>query len=374
MTRISAARLPGLRRVPQIARRVEPDIVLFASWQGRHADSPRAIADELRRRDAPLRHVWVRSAGARDVEGAENVRPGSVACLQAFGRARYLVTNSSMPGYFRKKPATTYVQTWHGAPLKRIAFDIERPRFAGAGKYLDDLRRDVASWDYLVTPNSFSTPVFRRAFRFDGEVLETGYPRNDVLLSPERDAIRTRTRARLGIREDQTAVLYAPTWRDSAEFPAGLDLPGLAAQLGDGFAVLVRAHHLVTRPASFGDAPRLTDVSGRDDPAELYLAADVLITDYSSAMFDFAVTGKPILFFTYDLDAYRDDLRGFYFDFEREAPGPLLSDTREVTAALQDLAGVRDRARPAYERFRARFCHLDDGGASARVVEAVFSA
>ena len=371
MSAISAARVPGVRRLAQTARRVDPDLVVFESWTGRHADSPRAISDELRRRDAPLRQVWVRSPDSPDVEGAETVRPGTSAYLQALGRARYVVTNNSMPGYFRKKREATYVQTWHGTPLKRIAFDIQRPGFAGADEYLRSLRRDVAKWDYLISPNAFSTPIFRRAFGYEGKILETGYPRNDVLLSADRDAIRARVRADLAITDDQTAVLYAPTWRDSDEFPVALDLSRMADELAERHKLLVRAHHL-TGSASFDTRPGLADVSSRDDSAELFLAADVLITDYSSVMFDFAVTGKPMLFFTYDLDAYRDDLRGFYFDFEREAPGPLLSDTAAVIAALNDLPGLRQRSAPAYDRFQARFCHLEDGRASARVVEEVF--
>ena len=373
MSRITAGRLPGVRRLLQTARRVKSDVVLFDTWHGRHGDSPRAIADELRRRDAPLRHVWVRSPGAPPVPGAENVPPGSVAYLQAVARARYIVANSSLPGYVRKNPATTYLQTWHGTPLKRIAFDIERLRFEAAGKYLDNLRRDVAGWDYLISPNAFSTPVFRRAFGYDGEVLETGYPRNDLLLSPERDEIRARVRAEYGV-DDETLVLYAPTWRDIPDFAVDLDLDRLATALGDPFRVLVRAHHLVPAPVVVEAHSGLTDVSGRDDPTDLYLAADVLVTDYSSVMFDFALTGKPMVFYVSDLETYRNEVRGFYFDFEHEAPGPLVRTTEDLIAALRDLPAVRERSASAYERFCERFCHLEDGRASARVVDAVFGA
>ena len=116
----------------------------------------------------------------------------------------------------------------------------------------------------------------------------------------------------------------------------------------------------------------MIDVSAHPDIRELYLAADVLVTDYSSAMFDFAVTRKPILFFTYDLPEYRDVTRGFYFDFEGEAPGPLLATTEELGDALADLDAITARHAGAYDRFRERFCSLEDGGAAARVVDAFF--
>jgi CDP-glycerol glycerophosphotransferase len=110
------------------------------------------------------------------------------------------------------------------------------------------------------------------------------------------------------------------------------------------------------------------DVSMHPDISDLYLAADVLVTDYSSVMFDFAVTGRPLIFFAYDLARYRDDLRGFYLDLEQIAPGPVLTSSDDVVAALADLPGVRARYAPAYDRFRTRFCALEDGHATDRVL------
>lgn len=368
------ARVPGLRRLPPLLRRVEPNVVLFNSWWGKVADSPKAIAEELRRRDAPYEHVWILADGAPVPDGAKSVRPESLQYLQATGRARYIVSNNTLPGYFRKKPETTYLQTWHGTPLKTIGFDIERPAFADSGRYLAGLRREVKAWDHLVSPNSFSTDVFRGAFGYHGEILETGYPRNDLLLGVDRDRVRARVRQELGIADDVRAVLYAPTWRDDSAFKIELDLDALTRRLGGDHVVLVRAHTVVASTASVPDLPLLRNVSDRDDVGELLLAADVLVTDYSSVMFDFAVTRKPMVFFTYDLEHYRDRLRGFYFDFAAEAPGPLVATTDELAGALCDLDAIRRRFGPAYERFRERFCHLEDGNAAARVVDAVFGA
>jgi CDP-glycerol glycerophosphotransferase len=366
-------RVPGLRRLPPLVRRVEPDVVLFHSWWGKVADSPKAISEELRRRDAPLRHVWVLDDPTAAPEGATAVRPGSLGYLELTGRARHIVSNNTLPAYFRKKRGTTYVQTWHGTPLKRIGFDIPRPEFAGSDRYLSSLAREAASWDYLVSPNGFSSGIFRGAFRFDGEILETGYPRND-LLAPGHEDVRARVRSELGIAEGVRAVLYAPTWRDSGTFSTELDLDALTAALGEGHVLLLRAHSLDAASVTTADGPRLRNVSGRDDIRELLLVADVLVTDYSSVMFDFAVTRKPMVFFTYDLEHYRDDVRGFYFDFAAEAPGPMVATTEALAGELRDLDGVRQRYEPAYDRFRERYCALEDGQASARVVDAVFGA
>jgi CDP-glycerol glycerophosphotransferase len=110
------------------------------------------------------------------------------------------------------------------------------------------------------------------------------------------------------------------------------------------------------------------NVTRYPDVTDLYLISDVLLTDYSSAMFDFAGSGLPMLFFTYDLDRYRDTLRGFYFDFEATAPGPLLATSAEVIAALRDISAVERSYRAAYSAFAAKYCGLDDGHAAERVV------
>jgi CDP-glycerol glycerophosphotransferase len=212
----------------------------------------------------------------------------------------------------------------------------------------------------------------RGAFGYEGEVLEMGYPRNDLLFAADRDEVRAGVRARLGVPEEARAVLYAPTWRDDAAFSTALDLTGLAAALGDAYVLLVRAHSAVAATLSLHDGPRVRNVSDVDDVGELLLAADVLVTDYSSVMFDFAPLRKPMLFFTYDLERYRDELRGFYIDFEAEVPGPLLATTPELADALRDVDAVGARYAQAHERFVERYCDLDDGRAAARVVDAVF--
>ena len=173
-------------------------------------------------------------------------------------------------------------------------------------------------------------------------------------------------------------MLYAPTWRDAEGYDTSLDVPvrleldRFGDALGDDHVLLLRTHYLVTdRPkAELGDF--VIDVSNYPDIAELYLITDVLVTDYSSAMFDFAVTGRPMVFFTYDLERYRDHVRGFYFDFEADAPGPIVKTTGELLECLTGLTAVSRDYADRYARFRQRFTSLEDGRAAARVVDAVF--
>ena len=350
------------------------ETVVFSSWHGRWSDSPRAISAELLRRGSPLQQVWVVADGAGEPPPeVRRVAPDSPEELAALTDARYVVSNDVLPSDWAKRPDCTYLQTWHGTPLKRIAFDVVDPRFPDAEyHYAVELGREVAKWDILLSQNPFSTEILRKAFRFEGTILETGYPRNDVLRRPERDAIRARVRAALELTEDTQAVLYVPTWRDSFEHTLALDLPLLRRELGDGTTMLVRAHGLTAHTDRGESGPGVRNVSRWPDVTELYLAADVLLTDYSSAMVDFAATGKPLLLYTHDLEHYRDQIRGFTIPFEEEVPAPLLRTSGEVAAALADVPGATAPYRERYAAWAQRFCTWDDGRAAERVVDAVF--
>jgi CDP-glycerol glycerophosphotransferase len=232
----------------------------------------------------------------------------------------------------------------------------------------------------LLSPNPFSTPILKQAFRFSGEILESGYPRNDVLAAGDGSAAAATARERLGLPPGKKVVMYAPTWRDNQYYASGryrfdlrLDLERAWQELGDEYIVLIRGHHHMADDVPSGIRPGFVlNVTAYPDISELFLVSDALITDYSSMMCDFAVTGKPMVFYTYDLEDYRDNLRGFYLDFEAEVPGPLLATSDEVIGALADLDAVAASYRSRYEAFAAKFCSLDDGKAGARVCDRIF--
>jgi CDP-glycerol glycerophosphotransferase len=376
----------ALRRgfYPAMSRTPVRDSVFFVSWKGKQCgDNPLGIAEELRRRGDDREHLWAVTDRSVPVpEGGTAVLRGTEEYYEALARSKYLVSNDDMQAPFRKRNGQVYLQTWHGTPLKRIGFDISNPQFISGTAYFDHLARDVAQWDLLLSQNPFSTPVMRRAFRYDGEICEYGYPRNDLLRRGDTAELAARVRERLGLPAGKRVVLYAPTWRDNQVYANGrryrfdmrLDLERAWRELGQDHVFLIRGHHQMADdvPAGMRDGFAF-NVTSYPDITELFGVADVLLTDYSSAMFDYAVTGKPIVFFTYDLAEYRDNLRGFYFDFEAEAPGPLLATSAEVIAAVRDIDAVTASYRDAYQQFAARFCPLDDGKASARVCDRLFT-
>lgn len=361
-----------------VGRRPLRDLAIFDSFGGMHYScNPRAIYEELRRTVPELKCAWLTSDGQFTVpDGADTIVIGSRAHYEAMAQARFVVSNTILPAWHRKPDGQVYLQTWHGTPLKRICLDIETPQFASALIYNDLVRADAAKWDALISPNEFSTAIFHRAFAFDGEILQTGYPRNDALHHPGREELAAGVRRQLGLPAGKRIITYAPTWRDDAvrqngryRFDLQLNPNALSQALGDDHILLLRLH--TNARGSLGNwtaDPGVLDVTTYPDITDLLLISDVLITDYSSVMFDFAGTGRPILFFTYDLEHYRDRLRGFYLDFEAEAPGPLLRTNDEVIDALKETDAVMRSYRDAYEAFTAKFCALDDGSAAGRAV------
>lgn len=368
-----AYRQHRLRTAHYPRQRAQPlrDAVLYFD-----GDSPRAVHEELVRRGTDVEHLWVTRDQQTSVPaGAKGVEEHSAAWYEALARCRRVVTAGHLPGFFEKRDGQTVVQTWNGAPLKRIGTDLTDTLYADHG-HLDVLPALSRQWDVLVSPNRFSTPHLGRALAYEGEVMEAGSPRNDILFSEDRDKIAERVRRDLGIPPDKRIILYAPTYRDHLAYSPGrfryepaLDFAAAQDVLGGDHVLLVRKHPLTAGRLPGARAPFVRDVSSHPRAAELLLIADVLVTDYSSLMFDFAHTGRPMLFHAYDLEHYRDTVRGFYLDFETRAPGPLLASTGEVVEALRDLDPLTARHAEAYAAFREAYCDLDDGRAAARVAE-----
>ncbi|HEY5786643.1 MAG TPA: CDP-glycerol glycerophosphotransferase family protein [Microlunatus sp.] len=358
------------------------DVILVESWGGRKfSDNPRALIESIPAawRDATV-VVVVSDRSVQTPGGLSQVIAGSRDYYEHLARARLIISNDSLPVHYVKRPGQLYLQTWHGTPLKRIGLDIERIRFRNKN-YLHELRVESANWDGLVSQNSYSSEIFRRAFAFDGPIIESGYPRNDLLTDPNgarRLARRDITRRWLNIGPDQTVVLWAPTWRDDAHAPGGgygtsllLERSELEALVPGNTVVLVHGHHLTgAAQTHLGYEGQVRDVSSYPDLRDLIVASDALVTDYSSIMFDYALTGRPMIFFVPDLLHYQQ-IRGLYLDLASVAPGPLVSTADGLADALRSLSALGADHREAIRDFREQYCPLDDGQAAERVWAAV---
>ncbi|MEU0520069.1 CDP-glycerol glycerophosphotransferase family protein [Streptosporangium sp. NPDC006007] len=359
------------------------DATVYVAYDGRQYEgNVRAVYEERMRRGDDREHVWVVKDGAFAPPGSAElgtgsdirptvVRAGSREHYAALARSRHVVTNGFLPPWFRSREDQTVVQTWHGSPLKRLGNDLPHmsrdPRPAAWHRQAAEVR----GWDLLISQSPWATPVLRKAFGYQGAVLECGYPRNDTLSAPGREELAARVRRRLGVADGVRLVLYAPTFRDYDRKNASLRLDLAAARrvLGSGHEFLVRAHSMQAAPVVPEGLGH--DVTTYPDVTDLLLVADVLITDYSSVMFDFVATGRPILFLTHDLDRYSAK-RGLYLDLAAEAPGPLLTTGAEVIEALRTIDEVAAAHAERYARFRHVYAPRDDGKAAARLVDHVF--
>ena len=363
--------------------KIEENLVIFESFFGRnYSDSPKYIFEYLNKHyPGKYKCVWILNRKEKLPYSATRIKRFTLRYFYYMSKAKYFVFNGRQPKYFIKREGTVFLETWHGTPLKKLVFDMEDVTSASP-LYKRDVYIQTRSWDYLVAPNQFCSDTFRRCFMYDGNMLETGYPRNDILHLEEKEKqeLTAEIKKELGIPSGKKVILYAPTWRDDEFYGSGqykftlkLDLAKMQKELGEEYVVLLRTHYFIV------DSLDLTAFEGfaynaskYDDIARLYLVSDILITDYSSVFFDYANLKRPMLFFTYDLDKYRGVLRGFYINVEEELPGPMLFTTEEIIDNIRNLDKLEAEYKEKYDVFYEKYCGWEDGTSSQKVVETVF--
>ncbi|MDN5769127.1 MAG: CDP-glycerol glycerophosphotransferase family protein, partial [Humibacillus sp.] len=383
MFRRNKAYYPTMRRLMAFYRTLpmDDDLIVFESGLGRqYADSPRYIYEELVRRGDPRRKVWIYQ-GKLPVSDPNTitVKRLSPEYFWYLARAKYWVNNQNFPYYIRRRRGGVFVQTWHGTPLKKMQYDLDTIHGRDP-EYLNRVTAATRQWSTLISPSPYATKAFRSAFRYDGKVVEVGYPRNDILADADRGSnIRRAVRHDLGLEDTAKAVLYAPTFRDDQvgarkgrfRFDPPFSAQDFANALDEDVVLLVRMHVLIENKFVIPEElrGRVMDVSTYPDIQELYLASDVLVTDYSSVFFDYAILGRPVVFLAHDLDAYRDLLRGFYLDYSRDLPGPIVSNVFELWEALRAALDPDEQTVSRLAEFNATYAPNDDGRAAARVVD-----
>jgi CDP-glycerol glycerophosphotransferase len=346
-------------------------------YDGRHlgpyAGNLRALHEELVRREAPVEHLWVVTDDAWAVPDTARVLPAETAAYyDAYASARFLLAEGRWPEWYTRRPDQVSIQTGYASPVKLVGADVaDRPRLTR------DLRRwarqDASKTLHAVSAGPFATGILSRvlALANGGELLETGAPAHDLMVSIDRAEVRSR----LGLAPDQVVVLFAPTYRDNLRAPGGYwmgptpDLESMRAALGEDHLVLMRKHWSVVDPVPFDHTGFVRDVSRYPDVSDLLVAADVVVSDYSSLLVQQAAAGRPTVLYTPDLDGFRNDVRGLYIDDGLELPGPVVSTTEQLVRTIQERRALEDDYRSAVTRFASLFCPLADGKAASRVVD-----
>ncbi|AVQ37071.1 bifunctional glycosyltransferase/CDP-glycerol:glycerophosphate glycerophosphotransferase [Staphylococcus kloosii] len=366
---------------------IKEDTIIYESFLGKnYSDSPKSIFKYLLdNSEKKWKHVWVLNNKdvVKDEEEFEN---NNVKIIKRFSWqyfyyvtvSKYFILNMRQPKWLYKKSEQVILSTWHGTPLKKLVFDMENVTSANK-HYKKDFYYQSRNWDYLIAANKYSEKIFESAFMYPKEnILTYGYPRNDILTN-HSSLYKKQIKEKLELPQSKKVILYAPTWRDDEfhsvgkyKFKLQLDLDRLKEELGNEYVIALRMHYFISDNIDLTDYKGFAyDFSKYNDINDLYIVSDLLITDYSSVFFDYSILRKPILFYTYDLEKYQNMLRGFYIDVNKDLPGPLLLSNDEVLDSIKNIDRVNKEYKEKYEEFHSKYCYLEDGKASQRVVEKV---
>ncbi len=354
---------------------VEKNKVVVSSFYGKgYSDNPKGIVDALLRRNANIKIVWLVKPGAEDSlpEGVTPVCYDSLRRIKELSTAKVWIDNNRKGARIKRKNQY-YLQTWHGLALKRIERDVADKLPAYYERYA---RRDSAQCDVIISNCTHMTKIYRNSFWFDGEILEYGSPRNDVLFA-DPTPYRKKVRDAFSLPQDRKLILYGPTFRANHSVDAyRLDCEGLRQacheRFGGDWTVLVRLHPVVEQLAGdlFAyDGNTICNATAFPDITELLAATDLTITDYSSLMFDFALTGRPCFQFAVDIAQYQND-RNFYFSLDK-LPFPTATSNAELFQAIRSFDEAAHAAR--WQEFSESFGLCEDGKASERCADWVLS-
>lgn len=362
------------------------DVILFESGVGRnYSGNPRYIYEYLLKNHAKeFKFVWSLEDTRMNIPGNPiKVKKKRIMYFYYTIISGFWIFDSRHPQYLLKKDKCEYIQTWHGTPLKKLGLDMDYLNMSGdidIERYKENFKYNSSKWDYLISQNHFSSQIFKRAFDFKETILEIGYPRNDILIK-EKDNIELikEIKKSFNIPYDKKIILYAPTWRDNAfhsdgiyKFSSAINFDLMEKELSDEYILIVKQHYLVSEKSHYDSHSgfvRMLD--GKTEIQELYLISDILITDYSSVMFDYSILKRPMIFYTCDMEFYKDNIRNFYFDIYEEAPGKIVKNNEKLIKILKnfDYGDYLKSYEEKYKEFNKKYNEYDDGNASKKVYD-----
>lgn len=352
--------------------------VFFESFLGKsYSDNPKALYEELNK-SSSYHAIWSVKKKQNIPGNAKQVKRLGLRYLYHLATAKYIIVNSRMPKEFVKADDQILIQTWHGTPLKKLANDIEKFTMPNqtAETYLQEFDADVAKWDYLISQNAYSTKMFKSAFKYEKEIIEIGYPRNDYLLNHDKLNVKL-IKEQYGIKPEEKVLLYAPTYRDNQVNEMEnyiqtikLDLEQIQKRASE-WKIIIRVHYLIAEQIDINNENVIV-AKEQADINDLMIIADCLLTDYSSVMFDYANLKRPIIFYAYDLKEYEKKTRGFYQDYKMMICGKNIKNTNDLIKILKNFNNYKNQYTEQIEAFHDQYAYLDDGKVSERIINKIF--
>lgn len=364
---------------------VDDKTMLFVAYHGRGYNcNPKYIHQELLKdeRFKDFNYIWAVKNTKDDIPGARLIKYNSLRYFYYLAKSKFWISNCKLPVHCAKKNDQIYINTWHGTPLKRLAHDINAScdefykskltKDAMLNTYDVDTRR----YNYLVSPNSFTTQKYQDAFKVSKDIIrEYGYPRNDFLVNLTNEQIEN-LKEKLNLPKDKKIILYCPTWRDDSFNKKGYtyelqcDFNKWHHYLSKDYVVIFKPHYSISNKfTNTGLEDFLYLADAQSDINELYAVSDMLITDYSSVFFDYSILDRPMLFYMYDLDHYRDNLRGFYLDIENDLPGQVVKYEEQLLKIIVNKLHEFDSVKEKRREFIKKYHSSEQGDASKKIID-----
>ena len=367
---------------------INPKTIVFEAYNGRsYACSPRAIYEEMRKHNPAHYHfIWCMREPKKyaflNSEDTTVIKYEGPEYYKTYASAAAWVNNSIFPPEITKKPEQFFLQTWHGTPLKKLGCDITTGQ-GNAMNSISDLhrryRREAKRFDKLLAPSKFCAKAFQSTFDLPNQdkIVKQAYPRNDRLVNATEKDI-AKLKQKLSLPLDKKIILYAPTWRDNQHdaklgytYKLKVNFKKWQAALGDEYVVIFRAHYLVAQQYKLEKyAGFIYNLSDYDEISDLYLVSDLLITDYSSVFFDYAILKRPMLFYMYDYDEYRTQMHDFYFDID-ELPGPIIKSQKRLLREIPLIEQKQTRYAKRYQRFARKYNPREDGTGAKQAAQLI---
>lgn len=372
-------------------KRIQKNSILYESYAGRGMIcNPYAIFKAFSR--LPIfnkyHHYWVlddledNQSIIQEYQNFPNVhfiQYKSKEYLYHMATAAFLINNVAFPAFFTPKKKQIYINTWHGIPLKTLGFDIPSGNISSKNTL-----RNFLMCDYLISPNSFMTEIYKKAFKLEnlypGRIIQEGQPRNDNLFNTSSlDVVKNLNSHGIEIDLNKTIILFAPTWRGKAYETPDTSLEeyfkfiNIMEQNLDQkkYQILIKPHQIVYKHIK--GSKNLTNqfIPATVDTNELLSIVDILVSDYSSIFFDFLATEKPILFYIPDFEEYRRS-RGIYHSLDT-LPGPVAVNMEELPKWIKEIDSISMKYTEKYRQQKQWACPYDDGKVCARILDIIIN-
>ena len=379
-------------KISSFGVKVDEKTLLFCCFNGKsYSCSPKAIYEYMINNDEfkDYKFIWafLDEKKYKNLEKNKNtsvVKIGAKEYKKCLAKAKYWIFNYKIPDFLYPKKNQIFVQCWHGTPLKRLGCDLEH--FDNVLNTIDGIKKrykiEASKFTYFISPSKFASEKFISAWNLKeigkkNIIVEEGYPRNDFLFNYKEKDVQ-QIRKKLGIENDnRKIILYAPTYRSDQHqtglgyvYKEEIDFKKMEEKFGKEYLILFRPHYFIANSFDFDKYKGFVyNVANIDDINELYIISDILITDYSSVFFDYANLKRPMIFFMYDLEHYKNESNGFYIDLN-ELPGPIVETQEDLEKSIEDV-DFNIGSSKKYKEFNEKYNYLDDGNASKRVIEKV---